>query len=154
VIELLTEQVVQEEPLHAINPEEHRPIKNVLVVDDDDNWCFLTKLILQKANIFRKITIARNGQEALNKIKTLATQGERLPELILLDIKMPVMDGFEFLEEIQKCPALNLSRTRIYLSTSSFLKTDKARAQLYPVSGFITKPLTEEILNDILADKK
>jgi len=140
--------------MQDIHPEEHKPINNVLVVDDDDNWCFLTKLILQKANIFREITIARNGQEALNKIKALAAHGESLPELILLDIKMPVMDGFEFLEEIQKFPAINLSRTRIYLSTSSFLKTDKEKAQLYPVSGFITKPLTEEILNDILADKK
>lgn len=145
---------MQEQPLQDISPEERRQINNVLVVDDDDNWCFLTKLILQKANIFKEIIIARNGQEALGKLTALATRGESLPELILLDIKMPVMDGFEFLEEVQKFPAINLSRTRIYLSTSSFLKTDKARAQLYPISGFITKPLTEEILNDILVGKK
>lgn len=154
MIESSTEPEVKAQPMQEINPEARRLVNNVLVVDDDDNWCFLTKLILQKANIFKEITIARNGQEALNQIKALAAHGESLPELILLDIKMPVMDGFEFLEAIQICPALNLSRTRIYLSTSSFLQTDKERAQRYPISGFITKPLTEEMLDDILAGKK
>lgn len=125
-------------------------IDTVLVVDDDDNWCFLTQLILQKAAVFKEIIVAHNGLEAFRKIEAMVADGKRLPELILLDIKMPVMDGFEFLEEVQKVPELDLSQTRIYMSTSSFLTKDKERAKLYPVSGFITKPLTEETLRDIL----
>lgn len=125
-------------------------VDRILVVDDDDNWCFLTKLILEKAAVFKEIITACNGLEAIEKIEALLANGKRLPELILLDIKMPVMDGFEFLEEIQKRPKFDLSQTRIYMSTSSFLTKDKERAKLYPVSGFITKPLTEETLRDIL----
>ena len=132
------------------SPNELVMIDIVLVVDDDDNWCFLTKLILQKAAVFKEIITAHNGLEAFRKIEALVADGKRVPDLILLDIKMPVMDGFEFLEEIQKSSAFDLSQTRIYMSTSSFLTKDKERAKRYPVAGFITKPLTEEILRDIL----
>jgi CheY-like chemotaxis protein len=124
-------------------------IATVLVVDDDPNWCYVTRLLLEDEGVGQQILTAPNGLEALKKLQTMAANGENLPELIFLDIKMPVMDGFEFLEEIAKAPALNLTRTRIFIYTSSFLPKDKERARQYPVSGFITKPLTEEKLRDI-----
>jgi CheY-like chemotaxis protein len=126
-------------------------IDTVLVVDDEDNWCYLAKILLQKHRVGKQILTAHNGKEALKKLHELAARGERLPELILLDIKMPVMDGFELLDEITISPELNLSHTRIYLSTSSFLNRDKEKAKLYPVAGFITKPLTEAHLRDIFS---
>ncbi len=69
----------------------------------------------------------------------------------MVDIKMPVMDGFAFLENLTKMPDLNLSQTKIYIMTSSFLNKDKERAQVYPIWGYITKPLTEEIIRNIIS---
>jgi CheY-like chemotaxis protein len=122
----------------------------VLVVDDDDNWCYLSKRILQKAGVGKQVMTAPNGLEALKKLQAMVVNQEKLPDLIFLDIKMPVMDGFEFLERVTKTAELNLSQTRIFVLTSSSLPKDKERANGYPIAGFISKPLTPEILKDIL----
>lgn len=132
------------------NPEEMPQIATVLVVDDDDNFCFLTKLLLQDAGVGNRVLTAYNGLEAIKKLQAMASGGEKLPELIFLDINMPVMDGFEFLEQLTQSPGLPLHDTRIYVSTSSILPKDKERAGRYPIAGFLTKPLTEELLSDIL----
>lgn len=133
------------------DPAARAPINTVLVVDDDENWCFVTKLLLQDCGVGKQIKTAKNGLDAINQLRAVASGAEKMPELIFLDIKMPVMDGFEFLDEVAKLPALDLSHTRIYMYTSSFLPKDKERASGYPVAGFITKPLTEEALRDILS---
>jgi CheY-like chemotaxis protein len=130
--------------------EEWQQINTVLLVDDDATWCFLSKRILQRAGVGKQILTAENGLEAVKKLKTIAAEGSRLPELIFLDIKMPLMDGFEVLEEITKWPELDLNRTRIFLCSTSTHVSDKERARQYPIAGYITKPLTQEILSNIL----
>lgn len=125
-------------------------INSILVVDDDDNICFLTRILLEDAGFDKRVITAYNGLEALQTLQAMASGGETLPELILLDIKMPVMDGFEFLDQLAKAAELDLGDTRIFISTSSILPKDKERAGLYPVAGFLTKPLTEETLRDLL----
>lgn len=133
-----------------IQTEESQLVKTVLVVDDDQNWCFIANKLLKKAGVVNKVLTAGNGLDAFAKLRTMAANGEKLPDLILLDIMMPVMDGFGFLDEVAKAPEIDLGQTRIYMCTSSFLAKDKERAALFPVAGFITKPLTQETLNDIL----
>lgn len=125
-------------------------VETVLVVDDDKNWCFISQIILRKAGFTKEAMTANNGLEALNLLQEMAARGEKLPELIFLDIMMPVMDGFAFLDELSEKADLDLSNTRIYMCTSSILPKDRERAFLYPVSGFITKPLSPEILADIM----
>ncbi len=116
--------------------EKLQQINTVMVVDDDDNWCFVSKKILQKAGVGKQIITANNGLDAIKKLQTFAANGEKLPELIFLDIKMPVMDGFEFLEEVSKTANLDFSQTKIFMYSSSFHAKDRERANLYPVSGF------------------
>ena len=125
------------------------PISTVLVVDDDDNWCFVTKLFLKRSGKVHQIQTAQNGLEALNKLKEITASGEKLPEIVFLDLKMPVMDGFEFLEEVTKAPELDLSNTRIFICTSSLHPKDQERVSAYSIAGFIPKPLTQEIINSI-----
>ena len=125
-------------------------INKVLVVDDDKDWCFVSRMILQRAGIGKQIMTANNGREALTTLQTLTLQGEKLPELIFLDIKMPVMDGFEFLSETSKLTHLDLSQTKIFICSSSFHPKDQERATQFPVAGFLTKPLTQEVLKEIL----
>ncbi|ALJ01118.1 hypothetical protein DC20_01510 [Rufibacter tibetensis] len=122
-----------------------------MVVDDDENWIFVSKILLKKAGIGKEIITAKNGLEAITKLKDLvAAEDKKLPDIIFLDIRMPVMDGFEFLEETTKTEALNLSQTKVYICSSSLSPGDQERAALYPVAGFLTKPLTKEVLQEIL----
>lgn len=94
-----------------------KPIERILVIDDDANIVFLTKRLLSSVGIGKQIDTAYNGVEGLAQIREAAAQG-LLPQLILLDIKMPVMDGFTFMDELLKLK-LNLTDTRIVLLSSS-----------------------------------
>lgn len=107
--------------------------------------------MLKKAGISNPVITAHNGLEALNLLQAMAAAGQNIPELILLDIKMPVMDGFEFLEEVKKSPVIDIKNSRVYICTSSLHPKDKARASLHAVAGFITKPITPENLQHILS---
>lgn len=127
-------------------------IDTVLVVDDEDNWLYVTKILLQDSGSVKRVLTANNGLEALKKLQTLMANGEKMPEVMIVDLKMPVMDGFEFLENLTKSQNMDLGYTKIFITTSSFLTKDKERAKQYPISGYITKPLTEEIVRDILHD--
>ncbi|KAA5539666.1 response regulator [Adhaeribacter rhizoryzae] len=126
------------------------PIDTILVVDDDESYRFLVKRFLLRSGFDQQIITAHNGWEALQKLQTMAAHGDKLPEFIFLDINMPVMDGFEFLEAVTQLSQLNLSQTKIYMCSSSRLAKDKEQAYLYPIAGFLTKPLTLEVLKSIL----
>ena len=125
-------------------------IDTVLIIDDDADWCFIAQMILQRAGFGKNIITANNGQEGIKTLRTISEKGEKFPDIIFLDIKMPVMDGFEFLEAITKSTEPDLSRTRIYICSSSYHPKDKEKANLYPIAGFIPKPLTVDILREIL----
>lgn len=142
---------MEEKSTKTEGPDTGQQIQTVLVVDDDDNWCFISERLLKKTGVGKEIITANNGQVAFEKLQAMAASGEDMPDLILLDIKMPVMDGFGFLDELTKSKDLDISRTRIFICSSSFLPKDKERATHYPVvEGFIIKPLTQEDLKAIV----
>ena len=132
------------------NTTESLQINTVLIIDDDDNWCYLTKVLLEDVVIGKQILTAYNGEDAIKILQNILSNGGNLPELILLDLNMPVMNGFEFLEAITQTESWDLSSTKIYICTSSILSNDKEKSKLYPVAGFITKPYSDEILKDII----
>lgn len=120
-------------------------LKIILLVDDDEASLYLNQRLLNRLGIEVEVLIARNGQEALDIMKKLCEQ-EQCPELILLDINMPVMDGFEFLEQLQNLADFHDSSLKIVLLSSSIHHQDLAKAKKYPVMDYIEKPLTKEKL--------
>ena len=122
------------------------------MVDDDTISSMIIVLLMEELNVNVKIYTAANGQEALDFIhhfKGEAQAEKKFPELILLDINMPVMDGFEFLEKLATIQ--DLPDFRIIMLTTSNYPLDRERAKKYPISGYVNKPLTEEKMNEILA---
>ena len=128
--------------------------KCFLVVDDDQTTVMLTRLFLESMSI-TDVHSSSNGQEAIEFIHQNCQQDhaqETCPDIVLLDLNMPVMDGFEFLEAYAKEQNLLKNKVSIVVLSSSDSKRDRDRIQQYDVEvkGYIVKPLTEEKIKPFL----
>ena len=120
-------------------------IKSVLIVDDDNICNFLTINALKKAGVRGKIDVVLNGLEAIKKLK----ENNSFPNLILLDINMPVMDGIDFLRNY-KSEGFE-GKTKIAMYTSSIREIDKNQALEYEdVFDFINKPISQKKLINLI----
>lgn len=118
-----------------------RPIKILLIEDDYLDQAELHR-ILDKRAILYEIKIAKNGEEGLQMLRERAgSVFSGPPDIILLDLNMPKMNGFEFLQNLT---ADELKDTKIFVLTTSDQKGDMLMARTFGVSGFITKPLKLE----------
>ncbi len=129
-------------------------IRCILLVDDDPTTNYLNRKLLQRLAVTTQVCEARNGQEALDVLATSCTTPDApaCPVLIFLDVNMPVMGGFEFLETYQQLPLAQQHATVIVMLTTSLHPADVQRADRLPVAGFLTKPLTAAKVAQVLAD--
>jgi len=125
-------------------------IKNVLLVDDDNINNFINERLIKKLAMTQQVNIAVNGEEALDFLKKKNNSQEEMPELILLDINMPVMDGFEFLREYEKLDIPDKEKVVITMLTTSTNPGDMDKFSKAKVSSYINKPLTEPKLIEIM----
>lgn len=123
---------------------------HILLIDDNDIDNFITHHVISKAEIAEKITVKNSAIEALEYLRTIRDDFEQFPDLIFLDVAMPLMDGFGFLNEIIKFPKLIENQCFVAMLTSSNNKDDIDRAMQYSVvKKYFNKPLKIEMLADI-----
>lgn len=124
--------------------------KVMWLIDDDETTCYINNRLMEKY-FNMNVTCYTNPLDALDAIKENISTN-LLPDVILLDIKMPIMNGFELLE-LCHAKGIGLENTNIFMLTSSSLLKDKEKAMALPirVKGFITKPLTPEKVEQILS---
>jgi len=122
-----------------------------LLVDDDQTANYLNKLLINRLGVADNLLVALNGQEALDLLQAYCRKAtDTCPVLILLDVKMPVMDGFAFLEAYDKLLLPQKQAIIIVMLTTSLHPKDVERVQKLNIAGFLNKPLTEEKLNSVL----
>lgn len=122
-----------------------RKIKNIALIDDDDTFVFLTKKVIEQTNLVEQIKVFGNGRDAINFLKENSGNPDLLPEIILLDLNMPIMDGWQFLEDYILLKPKIGKKITIYIISSSISPHDIERAKgINAVSDFIIKPVTKE----------
>ncbi len=121
------------------------------VIDDDPIFVFGIKKIMELIDFCKNLMVFSDGEEALNNLKAIISANEKLPDVILLDLNMPILDGWQFLEEFVKIPCKK--KIIIYIVSSSVDPQDVLRAKSFElVSDYIVKPVTVEKLKEVLRD--
>lgn len=119
-------------------------IKLSCIIDDDDVYINLIKKIIDLKNLSQNLLIFKNGKEALNYFKPILenTSDDSFPEIILLDLNMPVMDGWNFLEAFMEIKTGRDIKTTLYIVSSSINPFDLERAKTYSlVTDYLIKPV-------------
>jgi CheY-like chemotaxis protein len=116
-------------------------LRRILVVDDNDDDLFFVQIILKSAGIANDVTLMETGQIALDHLSS--PQGQEV-DLILLDINMPEMSGFEFLDLYQPLYDQGLAHAAVVMHSSSSAPADRSRASAYGcVRGYVVKPISK-----------
>lgn len=120
----------------------------LFLVDDDPIYIFSMKAMLRQVGFEGELETFENGLSALESIRA----NDKGPDIILLDINMPIMDGWEFLEAVQQ-NGLGLHNTNIYIVTSSISPDDEVKAKsIEQVDGFLIKPVEKKKLKKIISE--
>jgi CheY-like chemotaxis protein len=122
-----------------------------MLIDDDPVSNKISQLFLRKHRWSAQVVAFEDGQQALQALQTGGAPA--VPDVILLDVGMPVYDGWDFLEEYEKLPRERTGRSLLYMLSSSINPPDIQKAAHYPsVKAYLTKPLTLEALEQIQQD--
>lgn len=123
----------------------------VLIIDDDPILIMVCTRLMKITGFSEEVMAAREGKEAIDKLRALIGQPEEeLPRLILLDINMPVMNGWEFLAEYLRIIDQFSKIIPVFMLSSTIDQADFDKAKTYHVvKGFYSKPLTKDNLFEI-----
>src|SRR5688500_247546 len=127
--------------------------KNVLLVDEDQIDNFINERMILSTNFADEVTVKFSAMAALDHLRALKKEDAEFPAIIFLDLNMPIMDGFGFLDEVAKDNELSkhiVSKSKIIVLSSSISPADIDRASANPfVFKYLNKPLSEKYLNAI-----
>jgi CheY-like chemotaxis protein len=135
-----------------MNTQEKYKYNNALLIDDNEVDNFINERIVESNHFAKNIYFNTNGRSAIEFINNLIVSGGAkngtYPDVMFVDLNMPLMDGFKFLEIFKRIDDEKLKKCKIVILTSSISEADKAKAAT--IEGdvtFVNKPLTPEVLN-------
>lgn len=126
-----------------------KKLNSIMLVDDDTITNFLNELLINEMEITHELIVTTDGQQALDKLSTHYNDGNA-PDLILLDVNMPVLNGFEFLKKYNELDFQNKETSLIVILTTSLNSSDKEKAKALNVKDYMCKPLTVENMGKLL----
>jgi CheY-like chemotaxis protein len=126
---------------------------NICIVDDDDIYQFTVVKTLELLEFEKNIKVFSDGEEALEFLLSNLNQNDELPDVIFLDINMPIMDGYQFMEEYVKIKSKLGKKTVIYMVSSSVDPVDIEKAKrISDISDYIIKPIEPGKLKSIMEE--
>lgn len=123
----------------------------ILLIDDDELTNLINKMIIEKADCAEKTISVQSGRAALDYLNS--KEDDELPNLILLDINMPAMNGWEFIEKYRKTQKPQLKQAVVIILTTSSDPKEEEKAKSMPeINGFKNKPLTHQMMQEIVEE--
>lgn len=127
-----------------------KPIHLTCIIDDDEIYTFGVKKMLESLKLSKEIKTFSNGLTAIEWLKSSLEHQDPIPEIVLLDLNMPIMNGWQFIEELVEVENPRKAEITIYMISSSLLEEDIERAkQISEVSDYIVKPITLDQLSEL-----
>lgn len=128
-----------------------KKVETIGIVDDDGVYRFTTEKYIQMLNLPVRVLHFKDAEEAFLYLKDNAQNAHNIPDILFLDLNMPIMDGWDFLQEYEGLKPEIAKEVRIYLVSSSTDDRDYDRSKEFAsVSGYITKPISEKHLEELL----
>ncbi|MCB9231795.1 MAG: response regulator [Bacteroidia bacterium] len=126
-------------------------LKSILLIDDDEPTNFLHKLVIERLDCAEEIIVHQEAARALEFLKTPRNGTFAQPDLIFLDINMPAMNGWEFLDAYHQLPGEQRGKVVVVMLTTSLNPDDQTRAAtIHDIRGFLSKPLSMELMKEVL----
>lgn len=125
-------------------------LHRVLLIDDDDITNFLNQELIIDLQLAHHVEILNDAEKALRLVEQQCSQ-QHCPDLILLDLKMPIFDGFDFLKDFQALPDTKVQNAKLVVLTTSNSPKDIQRLQEPGINKLINKPLTREKILELVA---
>jgi CheY-like chemotaxis protein len=127
-------------------------VDSVCVIDDDDIYQFTISRLIKITQAAHKLLCFRNGREAINYFIEQINNPDKLPDVIFLDINMPIMDGWDFLQEYIPLKQKLSKKITLYMTSSSVDEKDIERVKNYSeVTDYVLKPITKEKVTELIA---
>ncbi|MCG8321098.1 MAG: response regulator [Cytophagales bacterium] len=125
-------------------------MKSILLIDDEDINLFILQNLLRLSGIKAEIVFFNTSMKGINHLQGLIDRGEKFPDLILLDIEMPVLNGWDFLDMYKQFDKTYTYDCKVIIFTTSIIEQDMIKAKSYEeVEDFVNKPMTIEMLKTI-----
>lgn len=128
--------------------------RTICIIDDDPLYKLLLKKTIERLSMNIDVITFEDGKQAIEGLSKLNENTAHLPDIILLDINMPVMDGWEFMDQFVEDKNQFLKAMTIYIASSSIAKHDIEKSKTYTeISGYLVKPIVKNTILGLLQNK-
>lgn len=129
-----------------------KKVQRAFIIDDDEVYIYAIRRLIKIQNLCEELFVFTDGQQAVDYLLAHKNDGTPMPDLILIDVNMPVLDGWGFIEEFQKMDSNLTKNTKLFMVSSSIDPRDLKKAKEIPIIvKYIFKPITFDELKEVFS---